>query len=87
MARRDEAVSVYSVEEKLERKFHEKLGKAGSIFGVDITTRLSKEALIGIIIIAGEQEERMRKFQEVDASMLSLISGALHGGVENKCEH
>jgi hypothetical protein len=63
-----------SVEEILERKFHEHHGQIGRIFGVDITTRFSKQALIGAMIIMMEQHKGEVEVLEGGIDMMKTIS-------------
>jgi hypothetical protein len=47
----------YKVEDILEKKFHDAGGRVGAVFGVEISTRFSKEALIGAMIVIIEQNK------------------------------
>jgi hypothetical protein len=63
-----------SVEEIFERKFHEYHGQAGKIFGVEITTRFSKQALIGAMIIMMEQHKGEVEVLEGGIDMMKSLS-------------
>jgi hypothetical protein len=62
-----------NVESILEEKFHDEKGKVGKIFGVDITTRFSKEALLGIIAIQGYQMQKERDFQKMGHRIMPFL--------------
>jgi hypothetical protein len=64
----------YSVEEILERKFNEHRGQIGKILGVEITTRFSKQALIGAMIIMMEQHKGEIEVLESGIDMMKTIS-------------
>lgn len=66
-------MSMRSVESLLEEKFHEKKGIVGKVFGVDITTRFSKEALIGIIAIIGDERKIWEENRERQKDMFRLL--------------
>lgn len=63
-----------SVEEVLERKFNEHSGQIGKILGVEITTRFSKQALIGAMIIMMEQHKGEIEVLESGIDMMKTIS-------------
>jgi hypothetical protein len=70
-------MSTWNVESILEEKFHEKNGRVGKVFGVDITTRFSKEALVGMIAMLADmmKEEDARRHHE----MMSFFQANKHG--------
>jgi hypothetical protein len=72
-------MSTWNVESILEEKFHEKNGRVGKVFGVEITTRFSKEALVGMIAMLAdmmkEKEEDARRHHE----MMSFFQANKHG--------
>jgi hypothetical protein len=70
-------MSTWNVESILEEKFHEKNGRVGKVFGVEITTRFSKEALVGMIAMLADmmKEEDARRYYE----MMSFFQANKHG--------
>jgi hypothetical protein len=72
-------MSTWNVESILEGKFHEKKVRVGKVFGVEITTRFSKEALVGMIAMLAdmmkEKEEDARRHHE----MMSFFQANKHG--------
>jgi hypothetical protein len=49
----------YKVEEILEKKFHDAGGRVGAVLGIEISTRFSKEALLGAMLIIIEQNKSL----------------------------
>jgi hypothetical protein len=72
-------MSTWNVESILEEKFHEKNGIVGKVFGVYITTRFSKDALVGMIAMLAdmmkEKEEDARRHHE----MMLFFKANKHG--------
>jgi hypothetical protein len=70
-------MSTWNVESILEEKFHEKNGRVGKVFGVDITTRFSKEALVGMIAMLADmmKEEDTKRHHK----MMSFFQANKHG--------
>lgn len=66
-------MNMRSVESILEEKFHERKGIVGKIFGVDITTRFSKEALIGAIVILADEMEREKENHKRHHDMMTFL--------------